>query len=54
MDEPGHNLSDLFPGNRLDTPNSAYRKTMEVHGATRFEGFQLVPLNTSFGMRAKV
>jgi PAS domain S-box-containing protein len=49
----GHDIFELFPGNRQEPFNSAYRKTMATREATEFEAFNGAPLNLWVRVQAK-
>ena len=53
LDIIGHNIFELFPGNREEPFNSAYRSTMVTRRPTEFEAFNSAPLNAWFRVQAK-
>jgi PAS domain S-box-containing protein len=49
----GHNIFELFPGNRAEPFGPSYRRTMEQRVPTEFEAFQGAPLHAWFKVQAK-
>ena len=44
-DMAGHNIFEIFPGNREDPFHSAYQATMQHRTVSEFEAFHVAPLN---------
>ncbi len=53
VDILGHDIFELFPGNREEPFHSAYRTAMEERRAAEFEAWHGAPLNTWFRVQAK-
>jgi PAS domain S-box-containing protein len=49
----GQDIFELFPGNRQEPFNSAYRTTMATREPTEFEAFHTAPINTWFRVQAR-
>ena len=49
----GHNIFEIFPGNREEPFNSTYRRTMETRQPHEFEAFQIAPINLWLRVEAR-